>query len=320
MSDHNLINRYVHEVGRHLPKNMREDVTLEIRTALEDLIEEGGIDAQNDSRAVADLLRDYGNPEKVAASYLPERRLIGPRLYPTFLLVFKIVLAVVGAITLIGFALGAINNGLSWVAVGHLVESLLGSFFSILGTLAFVFFLLERFGVGGEIAEEEDWNPADLPQVEDPNRYSRNEMIVSILFSLAGLIILNYFPHWVGVYGFHDGEWSVIARLAPEFSEHIPWLSVLWALEIVTRAEVLRSGAWNRVTRFAEFGLSIFGIAVVYRILTGGPILTMSILTFLVKGALLIAIIVSVIETIGQAYRLIVSLAAPKQPLISGSQ
>ena len=63
----NLIDRYIAEVGKHLPRKNRADIEAEIRSTLEDMLEErkqahGAVD----DAMVIDLLREYGAPRKVA--------------------------------------------------------------------------------------------------------------------------------------------------------------------------------------------------------------------------------------------------------------
>ena len=105
----NLIDRYVREIGRRLPQISRADIEKEIRSALEDMLDDR---SKKESRAIDEemtvaVVKEYGNPEKVAASYLPERYLIGPQLFPIFWLVTQIVFAVLTALTVValGFAL-----------------------------------------------------------------------------------------------------------------------------------------------------------------------------------------------------------------------
>ena len=47
-----------------------------------------------DEAMTLELLKEYGPPDKVAATYDPHPYLIGPRLYPFFIRVLKIVLSV----------------------------------------------------------------------------------------------------------------------------------------------------------------------------------------------------------------------------------
>ena len=88
-----LIERYVNDVGRRLPKKQRDEVRRELRSALLDAVEpsEG---EPSEADVVAALTR-MGPPETVAASYRPaDQYLIGPELYPDFKRVLGIVMAI----------------------------------------------------------------------------------------------------------------------------------------------------------------------------------------------------------------------------------
>ena len=317
MKNNNLIDRYVQEVGRYLPKKIREDVKLEIKGALEDLLDEGSLDANRDSSEIEKILVDYGDPEKVAAGYLPEKWLIGPKIYPTFEMAIKIALTVIFGLSLLSFSVSVFRNEFNFMLLGRLFENLSSGLFTALGVVVLVFIILERLGLGEE-KDMEIWQPKSLPEIEDLNQFKRREIIISILFTVAALIIFNYFPKWIGIYGSRNGEWVVVARLASEFSVHIPWLSVLWGLEIALYVALLRNGAWDKLSRIAEFSLSAFGIFILYRILTGGAVMTLATIGLIVKGALLIALVVSVIELIGQAWRIIRSFL-PQEKAIAES-
>ena len=98
----NLIDKYIAEVGKHLPRKNRADIEAEIRSTLEDMLEERKqATGEVEDKAVIELLKEYGAPRDVAASYTGPRYLIGPRVYPTFELVTKIVVAVLLAVTLV---------------------------------------------------------------------------------------------------------------------------------------------------------------------------------------------------------------------------
>ena len=62
-----LIDRYVAEVARRLPRNKRADIARELRSSL---LDELPADTASEEDEVA-LLRRFGRPEKVAASYQP---------------------------------------------------------------------------------------------------------------------------------------------------------------------------------------------------------------------------------------------------------
>ncbi len=99
-----LIEAYVASVGENLPEKSRADIEAEISSLLQDMVD-ARAEAEGrapDEEMVCAVLREYGEPEKVAASYREPRYLIGPRLFPAFLTVLKIVLAVLGALALAG--------------------------------------------------------------------------------------------------------------------------------------------------------------------------------------------------------------------------
>ena len=50
-----------------------------------------------------EVLKEYGSPSKVDAAYHPTHYLIGPQMYPFFLMVVKIVLGVLFAVSLASF-------------------------------------------------------------------------------------------------------------------------------------------------------------------------------------------------------------------------
>src|ERR1044071_10077013 len=80
----NLIDRYIAEVDKHLPRKNRADIGAEIRSTLEDMLDERKQgDGPADEATVMDLLKEYGSPRDVAATYRPPQYqyLIGPRMF-----------------------------------------------------------------------------------------------------------------------------------------------------------------------------------------------------------------------------------------------
>lgn len=147
----NLISRYVSEIGKKLPRKLRADIETEIRSTLEDMLEERAARAGRpaDDEMVKELLKEYGAPGNVAASYLPTRYLIGPKLFPIFWLVFKIIFIVLTVLAVIGFGVRYGMSDLTMQFFGGLLgKSMLeyvGGMIAAFGNLALVFALIERF-------------------------------------------------------------------------------------------------------------------------------------------------------------------------------
>src|SRR5262245_30812836 len=81
-----LIDRYVVEVARHLPAKDAEDVAKELRSLLGDAVEARAARTgrPNDEALAVEVLREFGEPEVVAARYRVPKHLIGPDWYSIF--------------------------------------------------------------------------------------------------------------------------------------------------------------------------------------------------------------------------------------------
>jgi hypothetical protein len=326
----NLIDRYVAEVGKHLPRNQRADIEKEIRSTLLDMLEERGQTSPDNEAAVIALLKEYGEPRKVAESYVGPRYLIGPKLFPTFELVVKIVLAVVFGAGLLGFAISASITGslagpdfLSFLA--EFWSDMLGGLFGAFGTVVVIFAVLERVLPAKEIEKEteEGWNPADLTKEPDPNEVKMSESIATIVFTIAGLIILNLFPNVVGIFFGSDGEWTFIPILSDAFFTHyLVWINLLGVLQIAFNLYQLRQKVWTPFTRLCNIFIEVASIALAVFILRGPSMIdlgpdklagtpmaeaadvVMKIIGFAPSIALVVVIIVGSIEVAQSAYRL----------------
>src|SRR5688572_2334922 len=166
----NLINRYVTEVGKHLPLVMgREDIEKELRSTLEDMLEER---AEKEGRAAdeameMELLREYGSPQKVAETYNPHPYLIGPRIFPFFLMVLKITffgiavgLSVVTIIQLITEVASMDHDYVKIVLQGF--GNIFSACMAASGYVVLTFAIIERFvpDFKIDIEEEKKWDPA----------------------------------------------------------------------------------------------------------------------------------------------------------------
>ena len=100
-----------------------------------------------DDAMVEELLSEYGAPKKVAESYGQTKYLIGPRLYPFFILVLKIVLAVVTLgltiVTIVSLVRSNMNSPEVMVAIGRYVLSLLSGLIQAFGNVVLIFAILE---------------------------------------------------------------------------------------------------------------------------------------------------------------------------------
>ena len=89
-----LIDRYVHAIRTHLPRKERDDIAAELREILQSQVEAEAADRGRPlaEEEVATILKRCGSPESVAARYGAREHLIGPAVFPHYVLSVKIVL------------------------------------------------------------------------------------------------------------------------------------------------------------------------------------------------------------------------------------
>ena len=259
----NLIDRYVHEVGRYLPRKSRSDIQAELHSLLVDTLEDRA--GPNPSEAeIAELLKEQGPPRAVAASYNPEGQyLIGPALYPLFRMVTGIALAAVLGAQLLAWGL-AILAGQDPFFPLQALGGLLSAIPSTVGSIVIVFAILQRFEVRPD-AEDEAWDPASLPKIDDAARVKRGERIFGIVIGTAILVLLIFFPQWIGFVTFPGGEFFA----NPVITQYIGWISVSILVSIGLDIYLLWQGRWGTATRLAKIAVNLLSITILLLLVQG---------------------------------------------------
>jgi len=336
----NLIDRYIAEVGKHLPRKQRADIEAEIRSTLEDMLEERKQAEGAASEAqVIELLKEYGAPRKVAESYVGPNYLIGPRVYPTFELVTRIVMIVLFSLALVALGLGIAKSSFTGPeflkTVGESALGLLGGIITAFGNIVLVFAILERVLPAKEFEEEEEWDPAELAREPDPDRVKFGEQIGEMFFLVLFLVIFNLYPGVIGFGFFNENDWVFISpELTDTFFSYLPWLNILILLQLGFNIILLRRGWWNTGLRVANIVLELAGIALAISMLRGPKLASLNVTQlagtsledsaplFVTLGnviptlVLTIVIIVSSIEVAQMVYKIIKSRPSTPYPVL----
>lgn len=277
-----LIDRYVAEVGRHIPEKMRTDIEAEIRSLLEDTLEDRAHQQgrQPDEEMVVEMLKSYGKPEKVAATYLPPRYLIGPHLYPVFLMTIRIMLLVVFIISLVqfGFSVTLSKGGLAQIgfSFAEALSTFLSGGLNGLGVIVIVFAILQ-WKLPQKDAQSADWDPRKLEAVPPKrDQVKTRSMIVETILAAVFLLAFILYADRIGLYMVSDGRWIFTPVLTQTFYNILPWIYTLWGLSILLNLAVLRKGRWQPVTHWLSAGLTLFNIILLLVLLGGAPIVTLS--------------------------------------------
>ena len=256
----NLIDRYVREVGRHLPRKNRADIQAELQSLLVDSLEDR-VEGEASEEDMVNLLKEFGPPEKVAASYWQEGQyLVGPRLYPFFRMVVGIVLIVFVAVQLVLLGIGLVFDQAALPTAGWLAD-FFGSLFSAFGIIVLVFAVLQRLGVQPEM-DEEEWDPRSLPKDDEDDPISVRGTIIETTLGLILIAVLLFLPDKIGAFTSLGGEFYP----NPVLQTNLTLIIVAILLGIGLDLLLLWRGQWSFITRLAKIGVNLFVIFVLYQL------------------------------------------------------
>ena len=259
----NLLDRYIHEVGRHLPRKSRSDIQAELRSSFVDTLEDRfGQDASEEQ--TSELLKEFGQPRDVAASYHPQSQyLIGPTLYPIFRMVIWIVIAAVLGAQILAWGIGIFVDGDAF-SVWEMLASLVASVPASLGWVVITFMILQYFDAKPDL-ENEPWDPTMLPEINPGQDTKRGELIVSLVFSTLILALITLFPQWVGFITFPGGNFYP----NPVILDYLTLIQVSLLATILMNIYLLWKGSWTFLTRMIKLGLDAFGVVILAFLIQG---------------------------------------------------
>lgn len=318
----NLLDRYIHEVGRQLPRKNRSDIQAELRSSFVDTLEDRfGQDASEEQ--TSELLKEFGKPRDVAASYHPQSQyLIGPTLYPIFRMVIWIVIAAVLGAQILAWGIGIFVDGDAF-SVWEMLASLVASVPASLGWVIITFMILQYFDAKPDL-ENEPWDPTMLPEINPGQDIKRGELIVSLVFSTLILALITLFPQWVGFITTPGG----VFYPNPVILEYLVLIQISLLAHMVLDVYMLWKGQWNMVTRIIKLGLSMYSIVILGFLVqghntwlaarsAGGFFVTIESISGIIDGswelvgmhayrlAFFVALIVTTIEVFVEIFRMI---------------
>jgi hypothetical protein len=262
----NLIDKYIAEIGKYLPRKSRADIEAEIRSTLEDMLDERTTtNDPADEATVLQLLKEYGSPREVAATYKTHQYLIGPRLFPIFEMVLRIVLAVVAGASLFGPAVSLAQTGLTGPefvsSLGKWFGGLISGLIAAFGNIVLVFAIMERTQLADKFEKEiEEWDPRELKSESDPDQIDLPDPIATIIFTVLGLVVLNLYPNLLSIRYPSGDTWITLPVLTDAFFRFLPWINVMGLLQIVFNGFLLSQRSWTPLTRVFDILVDIAGM------------------------------------------------------------
>ncbi|MGF9770677.1 HAAS signaling domain-containing protein [Bacillus albus] len=271
----NLIDIYVEEVAKRLPEKNREDIILELRSTIEDMLPDDY--NEDDEKRVLEKL---GSPVSLANGYLDRpMHLIGPRYFDVYTTLLKMIIPIAAVIALIAMVaenfvgydgeqavLNVILNVIG-KGIGEIIEVGLHVFF----WLTLVFAILERTdkdkGTQPLTTSLKKWTPDDLKNtsyVPKKKSISKFEVFGGLMWTAIWATLYFYANHLVGVYNATE---SGLKFVAPTFNQDVllqywPIVVIVIVFEIGISLYKLVQGQWTKKLAIGNAILQIVGTIV----------------------------------------------------------
>lgn len=187
-----LTDRYLDAVARDVPHNRREGVREQVRESLDVDVTRRVADGTPASQAERQALEALGDPRRVADEACGPRWLIGPRVYPDYVRVLRLVVVVVLPIvaTSVAIADGLAGQNPAEVLLSA-VTAAAGAAVQCAFWVTLVFAVLDRTGAALH-SRAGAWTVADLPApAARKARVGLGETITSVIFGvlLIGVVL-----------------------------------------------------------------------------------------------------------------------------------
>ena len=280
-----LLDRYLLAVKRELTGKEREDIIAEIESYVFDHLEESLPKTKevNESQ-MESVLKEMGAPRKVAAQYSLQCYLIGPRLFPVYFLVLKIVVAVViGALTLSTIITAVTGETvIGWLAILEYLGAIWSGMLSTAGSITLVFAIIERAAQSKpikEIEELQELKLSDLPELpEEEKEVSRVGTTIEITLGVIGLAFFTYIQTTGGLvpYFINPGtEMQSVRLFTDNFVQFIPVILALGGLEVARNITLLAQGHHSSLTNWWHILAESASVVMMAFLISSLPLITL---------------------------------------------
>ncbi|MDQ0272655.1 HAAS signaling domain-containing protein [Cytobacillus purgationiresistens] len=253
------IDIYVHEVSRRLPENTREDIALELKSTILDMLPDQ-YSEEDEKSALAEL----GDPAAMADEYRDKPTyLIGPGFYDGYLSTLKMVMPIVLFFTLsiyfiesyIQFAKTANDWTFLLHFFGEGIWNVINVGIQALFWITLVFFIIERSGVAPYQLSStgKEWKPEDLKNVTvipKKKAINKGEVFSSLLWTAIWGTVYFTAIDYIGVYRGAGGQ-PGLELITPIFNQSLllscwPIIVVFLGVEIALTIFKWIKGQWTQ--------------------------------------------------------------------------
>jgi hypothetical protein len=258
-----LLDRYFYAIKNELGGKDKDDIVTELQSNLMDSLEESyPQDAELNKAAAREVLLNNGSPQQVAEKFHGPRYLIGPRIYPQYIEVLRIVLTVLGTVLVVSYIISSFIGGQTpqqlAVSIAGFIGSLWNAMLASAAVITFVFAVMERKRItGNEEIDMEKWKPEDLPEMTNPQNVRIVGHVFGILGGLIWISILIYLLNKGEIFAWINGEQVVAGTINSGLKTMLPYFIAVSGLELANHAVILVQQVYSTFSRWFKIILEV---------------------------------------------------------------
>ncbi|MDA2640646.1 MULTISPECIES: HAAS signaling domain-containing protein [Bacillus] len=293
----NLIDLYIQEVAKRLPEKNREDITLELRSIIDDMLPE-----DYNEKDVKSVLEKLGSPVSLANGYLDRpMHLIGPRYFDVYTTLLKMIIPIAAVIALIPMIaenfIGYSGDQAVLNVIFQLIGKGIGEIFEVglhvFFWLTLVFVILERTdtdkGIEPLTTSLKKWTPDDLKNISyipKKKAISKFEVFGGLMWTAVWATLYFYANHLVGVY---NGTANGLKFVSPTFNQDVllqywPIVVIMIVFEICISLYKLVQGQWTQRLAIGNAILQVAGTIVFIVIVVNPHVFNAGFITYLANA------------------------------------
>ncbi|HGN6577618.1 MULTISPECIES: HAAS signaling domain-containing protein [Bacillus cereus group] len=293
----NLIDLYIQEVAKRLPEKNREDITLELRSTIDDMLPE-----DYNEKDVKSVLEKLGSPVSLANGYLDRpMHLIGPRYFDVYTTLLKMIIPIAAVIALISMVaenfIGYSGDQAVLNVILQLIGKGIGGIFEVglhvFFWLTLVFVILERTdkdkGIEPLTTSLKKWTPDDLKNISyipKKKAISKFEVFGGLMWTAVWATLYFYANYLVGVY---NDTANGLKFVSPTFNQDVllqywPIVVIMIVFEICISLYKLVQGQWTQRLAIGNAILQIAGTIVFIVIVVNPHVFNAGFITYLANA------------------------------------
>jgi hypothetical protein len=300
MSQQNdVIEAYVADVIRRVPRKERNEIGLELRGLLTEMLADRALTDGKpaDDAMVLAMLREFGTPADIAARYRPPGVIIIPTEQTrSFALLSLIGVGLQWALTLPRVFEGQ-HLSTWWFTWG-------------LGSLWWPGFMAMIALVATGIRQTGLFKPIWRPRIVDPDRVNRGALAFGLIWFAIGVALMISLPWIVDLL---PGALPQVLAFDTDFLQQRAWpVVVLWLADFLILMAVLSSGRWTQRLRRLDITTSLAWVALLAWWLAAGNMFLAKATNDGAKAGIALVILIVVVDLAYRLYRRRTRIHLPK--------